>query len=155
MVDTKEIIDLLNKALELEHMARVQYLSHAEIVDGLNAEPIISRLREIADDEKDHQEKFRTMIGSYLDGVPSMKISQTKKAETIPEILKINLKDEKAAIGYYKSVLEKIKANKESLPYSFLQLEHAMRHVIMDEEEHIAELRVLLEMSIADVEEKL
>jgi bacterioferritin (cytochrome b1) len=151
----KEIIDLLNKALELEHAARIQYLSHAELVDGLNAEQITARLKEIAEDEKEHQEKFRTMIGNYLDGVPSMGITETKKAGTIQEILKTNLKDEKTAIDYYKKVIEKIRENKESLPYSFLQLEHAMRHVIMDEQEHIAELRTLLAMSIGDVEEKI
>lgn len=67
----KEIVGFLNKALELEHAARIQYLSHAELVNGLNAEPIIARLKEIADDEKKHQDKFRTLIGDYLDGTPS------------------------------------------------------------------------------------
>lgn len=32
---TKEgIIKMLNQALELEHAARIQYLAHAEILDG-------------------------------------------------------------------------------------------------------------------------
>ncbi|MEM3575320.1 MAG: ferritin-like domain-containing protein, partial [Candidatus Bathyarchaeia archaeon] len=66
----EKILELLNHALELEHAAFVQYLSHAEIVDGINAEPIIGRLKEIADDERKHQEKFRTLIG-LLGGVPS------------------------------------------------------------------------------------
>jgi bacterioferritin (cytochrome b1) len=156
MSDIKtEIIGLLNKALELEHTARIQYLSHAELVDGLNSEDIVARLKEIAEDEAKHQEKFRTMIGNYLDGVPSAGINPAKKAESIHDILSTNLKDEKTAIDFYKKVAKKITENKESLPYSFLQLEHSLRHVIMDEEEHISELRMLLSMTIKDVEEKV
>lgn len=149
---TNEIIELLNRAIQLEHSARIQYLSHAQIVDGLESEQIISRLMEIADDEKGHEDKFRAMVGNYLGGVPSMGISETKSAKTIKEILITNLNDEKAATDYYKEVLEKIRQNQQTLPYSFLQLEHAMRHVIMDELEHIAELRRLLAMPMEAVE---
>lgn len=135
---------LLNQALELEHQAYVQYLSHAELVDGLNSEPIISRLQEIAKDEAEHQKKFRTLIGDYLGGVPSMGIAKTSPANTIKEILEVNLKGEKEAVDFYKKILEKINKVKENLPYEFLTLEHEIRHIIIDEQEHIAELKKLL-----------
>lgn len=135
---------LLNQALELEHQAYVQYLSHAELVDGLNSEPIISRLQEIAKDEAEHQKKFRTLIGDYLGGVPSMGIAKTSPANTIKEILEVNLKGEKEAVDFYKKILEKINKVKENLPYEFLSLEHEIRHIIIDEQEHIAELKKLL-----------
>lgn len=140
----EEITRLLNEALELEHAARIQYLSHAEIVDGLNAEPIIARLREIAKDEEEHEKKFRTLIGDFLGGVPSMGIAKTTPANTIKEILEVNLKAEKEAVDTYKKILEKINTSKNELPYEFLTLEHEVRHVIMDEQEHIAELKILL-----------
>lgn len=135
---------LLNQALELEHQAYVQYLSHAELVDGLNSEPIISRLQEIAKDEAEHQKKFRTLIGDYLGGVPSMGIAKTSPANTIKEILEVNLKGEKEAVDFYKKILEEINKVKENLPYEFLTLEHEIRHIIIDEQEHIAELKKLL-----------
>ncbi|MBD3271282.1 MAG: hypothetical protein GF384_01940, partial [Elusimicrobia bacterium] len=53
----KELIDMLNKALELEHAARIQYLSHAEQITGQYGEGIVARLKEIAADEKEHEEK--------------------------------------------------------------------------------------------------
>ncbi len=140
----KEIIDLLNQGLELEQAAYVQYLSHAELVDGLNAEPIIARLKEIAEDEKEHQVKFRTLIGDYLGGTPSKKIAETFEAETIEEILKVNLKGEREAVDFYLQILEKIREEKENLPYEFWTLEHEVRHIIIDEQEHIAELKILL-----------
>ena len=103
----EEIIGLLNKALELEHSAHIQYLSHAEIVEGENAEPIIARLKEIAGDELKHQEKFRTLIGA-LGGVPSMNVAPTAQAKTITEILEQNLKDEKMAVDVYRKIMEKL-----------------------------------------------
>jgi bacterioferritin (cytochrome b1) len=90
----EELVKMLNQALELEHGAMIQYLSHAELVDGLNAEPIIARLKEIADDERKHAEQFRELIGGYLGGVPSMGIAETHPAKTLEQILKANLADE-------------------------------------------------------------
>jgi bacterioferritin (cytochrome b1) len=150
----KEIIQLLNKALEMEHQANVQYLSHAELVDGLDSEPIIERLKEIASDEAKHAAKYRELIGDYLDGTPSMGIAKTTEATDIKEILKANLRGEMEAVEYYGTILKKIGENKASLPYTFLRLEHDVRHILMEEEEHISELRKLLSMKITDVESK-
>ncbi|MEM3726379.1 MAG: ferritin-like domain-containing protein [Candidatus Bathyarchaeia archaeon] len=139
----KELIQMLNKALELEHAARIQYLAHAELVKGINAEPIIARLKEIAEDEKKHEEMFRELIGSYLGGVPSMGMAETHSAKTINEILDVNIKDEKHAVDVYSGILEKVREMKDDLKYEYFQLEHKLRHVIMDEQEHIAELSLL------------
>lgn len=54
----KELIGMLNHALELEYSARIQYLAHAEAIKGLGAEPIIERLKEIAGDEFKHEEQI-------------------------------------------------------------------------------------------------
>ena len=42
----EQIINELNKALEVEYSAIIMYLHHAEFVTGLNAEPIIERLKD-------------------------------------------------------------------------------------------------------------
>ena len=140
----EKIIELLNNALELEHSAFVQYLSHAEVVDGINAEPIIARLKEIAGDEKSHQEKFRTMIG-ILGGTPSMKIAPTHPAKTVKEILEQNLKDEKEAVDTYRKILEELRKEKQGY-YDYL-LDHEIRHILMEEQEHITEIELLLGIS--------
>lgn len=140
----EELLNMLNEALALEHAARIQYLTHAEIVDGLNAEPIIARLKEIAEDEKKHEEMFREIIGNYLGGTPSMKMAETHSAATINEILTVNLKDEMHAVDVYMGILKKVNEMKEELKYEIFQIEHKIRHIIMDEQEHIAELKLLL-----------
>lgn len=140
----EELVGLLNQALELEHAARIQYLAHAELVEGLNAEPIIARLKEIAEDEKKHEEVLRELIGDYLEGVPSMGMAGTHPARTIEEILEVNLRDERQAVDVYTGILERIKEMKGELKYEFFQLEHQIRHILMDEQEHIVELKLLL-----------
>lgn len=140
----QELAAMLNKALELEHMAQVQYLAHAELVKGPGAEEIIDRLKELAGDEKGHAEKFRNLLGAYLDAEPSMKIAPTHRAESRKDILKVNLANEREAIDFYKKIYRAVMDGKEKLPYEAETLEHDIRHVIIDEEEHVAELRLLL-----------
>jgi len=142
----EELVKMLNQALELEHAARIQYLAHAEQVDGLDAEPIIARLKELADDEKKHEEMFREMIGSYLGGVPSMNKAESRGAKTTQEVLKVNLNDERHAVDVYTGIMEKMRKMQDELKYEYLQLEHSLRHIIMDEQEHISELKMLLGM---------
>jgi len=63
--------------LPINPKGRVPHLSHAQIVDGLDSEPIIERLKETVGDETKHAKLFRHLIGSYLGGVPSMSIAET------------------------------------------------------------------------------
>lgn len=140
----KDLVKLLNKALELEHSARIQYLAHSEQISGLNAEKLVERLTEIAGDEEKHEQTFRNLISDYLLGEVSMGIAQTHRAKDIRAILQINLKNEKEAIDFYKQIYNKVVENKKSLPYEFETLEHNVRHIIIDEQEHVAELNLLL-----------
>ena len=140
----KELINMLNHALELEHAARIQYLAHAELITGPGAEKIIARLKEIASDEQKHEEMFREVIGGYLGGEPVMTLAETFKAKETKKILQVNLKGEKDAIDFYKQIYHKIIENKDKLQYQFETLEHTVRHVIIDEQEHVVELSLLL-----------
>lgn len=143
MGNRDELAMLLNKALELEHAARIQYLAHAELVDGLGCEPIIARLREIAGDEQKHEGIFRTCL-AMLDAEPSMKMALTHQAKETTEILKTNLKDERDAIDFYRGIYEKLKECRAELVYEYEYIEHELRHIISEEEEHAFELRTLL-----------
>ncbi len=140
----KELEKMLNQALELEHAARIQYLAHAELIKGLNAEKIIERLREIASDEEKHEGKFRNLIGNYLDGEPAMGLAQTHKAGETIKIIEVNLKNEKEAIDFYKQIYKKVIEGQTDLTYVFETFEHEIRHIIIEEQEHVAELSLLL-----------
>ncbi|MBF0484387.1 MAG: ferritin-like domain-containing protein [Candidatus Omnitrophica bacterium] len=139
-----ELSVMLNQALELEHAARIQYLAHAELIKGIDAEPIIARLKEIASDEAKHEDMFRNLIGNYLDGEPSMGIAKTHKTQERMEILTVNLTGEEEAIDFYKTIYKKVIEHKEQLPYVYETLEHEIRHVIIEEQQHVVELSLLL-----------
>ncbi len=139
-----ELVVMLNQALEKEHAARIQYLTHAEKINGRGAEKLIERLQELAADEQKHEEMFRNLIGSYLGGEPSMGLDETHRANETVEILEVNLKGEKEAIDFYKQIYQKVIENKKELPYIFETLEHEIRHIIIDEQEHVVELSLLL-----------
>ena len=139
-----ELLKMLNQALELEHAARIQYLAHAELINGLGAEKLVERIKEIASDEEKHEGVFRNLIGSYLGGEPTMGLAETHKAKETTKILEVNLKGEKDAIDFYKQIYKKVVENKDALQYEFETLEHEIRHVIIDEQEHVTELSLLL-----------
>lgn len=140
----EELATMMNRGLELEHMARIQYLTHAELVSGLYADPIRARLVEIAGDEKDHEDKFRTLIADYLDGEPSMRMAEPHRATEVMDILEVNRRTEKEGLDLYRQIYRTIIDKKAELPYEFETIEHEMRHIILDEQEHITELKRLI-----------
>lgn len=140
-----DLVKMMNQALKLEHAARIQYLSHAENINGLYAEPVIERLKEIASDEQKHEEMFRTMISDYLQGEVTMDLAPTHPAKGIDKILTVNLTDEKNAIDFYKKIYKKVTDHRAELQYEFETLEHELRHIIIDEQEHVVELTRLME----------
>lgn len=140
----QELAGLLNDALKLEHAARIQYLAHAEAVKGIHSEKVIERLTEIAADEAKHEAKFRKLIGDYLGGEPAMGLAPTHEARELEDIFKVNLKGEKEAIDLYKAIYKKVQENRTRLPYEFETLEHEIRHIILDEQEHVVEIARLM-----------
>ena len=140
---TKEkILQMLNHALELEYAAYAQYIRHAKLVSGANSAKIIERLDEIAGDEKKHQEKFQNLI-LILGGIPTTKSAPIHSAKSISEILETNRKDEKVAVDTYRKILDALRKEKGQGYYDHL-LEHEVRHILMEEQEHITELELLL-----------
>ena len=139
----EEVIKELNKALEIEHSAIIMYLHHAEFVKGLNAEPIIARLKEIASDEEKHRDILRERI-VVLGGVPSTKLSdiKIKHSDDIKEMLKDELKEEKEAVLLYREILSMVKDMEDNET-----LHHEIYHLITGEQEHVEELQRLLKIS--------
>ncbi|MEM3463102.1 MAG: hypothetical protein QXJ15_05500, partial [Candidatus Bathyarchaeia archaeon] len=68
---------------------------------------------------------------------------ETHPAKSLDEILRVNLKDEKVAVDTYRKILEELSKDRGRGYYDFL-LEHEVRHILMEEQEHITELELLL-----------
>ena len=138
------LVSMMNTALENEHAAYVQYLSHAKLVKGITAKPIINRLKGIAGDHRRHQKKLRHLLGDYLGAVPSMKMGKTYEADSINKILTTNLKFEKDTIDNYMKILSELNTEKNNLPYEFLKINFALERIVRRDQSHVSQLSKLL-----------
>jgi len=138
------LVTMMNAALENEHAAYVQYLSHAKRVKGITAKPIINRLKGIAADHRRHQKKLRHLLGDYLGAVPSMKLGKTYEADSMDKILTTNLKFEKDTIDNFMKILAELNKEKGNLPYEFLKINFALERIVRRDQSHVSQLSKLL-----------
>lgn len=140
----KYVIEL-NKSLAMEHSASIQYGSHAEQISGPMSEPLIARIKDTQHDEEKHADKLRHLIGDYLYGIPTQAVSAGKSAsDNIKDILSVNIATEQEAIIQYEKILGMLAQDKDALKAVYYVLEHEIRHILMEESEHIAELERLI-----------
>lgn len=139
MESKEKLLKMLNDALAQEHACQIRYLTHAAVITGPYAEAVANRLKEIAEDEKNHAIELRDRI-TALGGTPTMEIAKDDliPAKTLKEILQVNLKEEEKAIKHYRSLLHAVAQEGEILY-------EAIEDIIKDEQEHKEELERLKE----------
>lgn len=147
MIDKKlavKYVGLLNKALSMEYAAAIQYGIHTEQISGPNAEPLMARLKDDQHDEEKHADILRNLIGDFLLAVPGSTVAEIKDAKTdISDILNVNILTENEAIDTYLDILDQLADDKDKLKPIYAKLEHDIRHILMEEQEHVAELERL------------
>jgi len=118
---------------------------------GLEAPVIAARLEEITGDEWNHANAFRDLVSDYLDVTPpssGLFDFAPSDARTVRKILEDNLRREHEGVDLYKQILAEIRGqlrhSPSVLPFGLEVLEHELRHIIIDEQEHIVELTRLL-----------
>ena len=139
MESKANLVKRLNDALAQEHACQIRYLTHAAAVTGPWADAVAARLKEIAEDEKQHAIKLRDRI-TALGGVPTMDVARDDliPAKKLKEIIDINLKEEMKAIELYRELLRAVGTEGELL-YETIE------EILQDEQEHQEELERLRE----------
>jgi bacterioferritin len=139
-MDREKMINAMNQALAQEHSCYIRYKTHAAVITGPYAEPVASRLKEIAGDESEHAEKLRDRIIA-LGGTPTMETAKEEliAATTLKQIVAVNLKEEAKAIDLYKSIIRVLDRVEDVLLYEVIE------DIIEDEQEHREELSRLQE----------
>ena len=138
-MEKDKVLKLLNDALAQEHACQIRYRTHAALVTGPYSEAIESRLKEIAEDEKEHADMLRDRITSR-GGVPTIDVAREDliPASTFKQILEININEEKRAIALYRGILNLIESE-EAILYQTIQ------RIIKDEQGHLEELERFVE----------
>lgn len=134
----KVAIDALNRIMELELAGVVRYTHYSLMVFGYNRIPIVSWLKDNAEEGLAHAHKAGELV-TLLGGHPSLKIGALLETEKhdVGDILRESLEHEKAALAAYYDLL------KISEGHSVLLEEYA-REMIVLEEMHLDEVNKML-----------
>ena len=137
--DTKKIIKLLNKIMELELAGVVRYTHYSLMIFGYNRIPIVSWMKSNAQEGLTHAHRAGEMV-TLLGGHPSLKIGSLLETEKhdIGDILRESLEHEQAALDAYYDLM------KLAGEGDFVLLEEYAREMIVEEELHLDEVNKML-----------
>jgi bacterioferritin len=145
-------INTLNHIMELELAGVVRYTHYSLMVYGYNRIPIVSWLKDNADESLSHAHRAGEMV-TLLGGHPSLKIGsllETHKHD-IDAILRESLEHESLSLTAYCDLLKVVEKSKESSGVvsdsKFVLLEEYARDLIVQEELHQDEVKKMLRRS--------
>jgi bacterioferritin len=136
-ITTDKLVDLLNKDLELEYSAAIQYINHAAVMSGAAYGDIIKEIKIHANEEIAHAVILADQI-DYLGGSPSVKVGKIFTAKGNDEMLKQDLAGEEDAIKRYKIRVEQAEQLKE------FALAQQLRTILAMEQEHAMDIKQAL-----------
>ena len=129
----KKLLSELNKDLEWEYSAAIQYTQHAATINGAQYDSIQKELLLHAQQEMQHAVMLSEQI-NFLGGVPTIDVEKRKISEDSVEMLKQDLWGEDNAITRYK---ERIGQAEELKEYG---LRRVIEDILLQEEEHKRDL---------------
>ena len=137
-MNTKAVVDLLNKIMEMELAGVVRYTHYSLMVYGYNRIPIVSWLRGEAQTSMQHATEAGEMV-TQLGAHPSLGIGPLLETHEhdIGAILRESMEHEQASLTLYKQLLAG--AAGESV-----MLEEYARKMIAAEERHLGEVDKML-----------
>jgi len=136
-VTLEKLVELLNKDLELEYSAAIQYINHAAVMTGAAYGDIIKEIKIHANEEIQHAMILADQI-DYLRGSPSINVGKIQTSTKNDEMLQQDLDGEEDAIKRYKARVEQAEQLKE------FALAQQLRTILAMEQEHAMDLRQAL-----------
>jgi bacterioferritin len=137
-ITIQKLLEVLNKDLELEYAAAIQYIQHASVITGAQYDSIIKELVTHSTEEMNHALMLSEQINS-LGGTPTVNVEERKTSKKSLEMLKQDLEGEEVAIRRYK---ERITQAEELHEYG---LRRILEDILIQEEEHRRDLLTVVE----------
>jgi len=129
-----EFIKKLNKALEWEYAAAIQYLQHAAVIKGAEYTAIGKELLIHSKEEMNHGVLVAEIIAD-LGGTPTANPEKREVSDNSKTMLEQDLAGEEIAITLYKELIEMVQDLKE---YGY---KTTLEGILVEEEEHRRDLR--------------
>jgi bacterioferritin len=125
----KKLLQELNKDLEWEYSAAIQYLQHAATINGAAYDSIKKELLLHSTEEMGHAVLLSDQI-DFLGGVPTVDVEKREISEDAVEMLRQDLAGEDNAIKRYKERIGQAEALQE------YGLRRVLEDILIMEEEH-------------------
>lgn len=133
-ITIEKLVDLLNKDLELEYSAAIQYINHAAVMTDAAYGYIIKELKIHANEEIQHAMILANQI-DFLGSSPSVNVGKIMTSEDNNKMLQQDLDGEEDAIRRYKITIEQAEELKE------FALAQQLRTILATEQEHAMDSR--------------
>ncbi len=130
----KKLIADLNKDLEWEYAAAIQYVQHAAAISGAQFESIQKELIVHSNEEMQHAIMVAEQI-DFLGGVPTVDVEKREIAKEAVAMLKQDLWGEDNAIKRYKERIAEAESMQE------YGLRRVLEDILIQEEEHKRDLQ--------------
>lgn len=137
-LDVDRTVQILNRIMEYELAGVVRYTHYSLMVTGPYRQPIVTFLKEQAQESLMHAEQAGELI-TGLEGHPSLEIATIEESHKhdLRAILEESLGHEQTALDLYKELLDIVKD-------ASIYLEEYTRGQIGAEEQHVIELKKML-----------
>ena len=136
-ITKKKLLAELNKDLEREYAAAVQYVQHASAITGAQYESIQKELIIHSQEEMMHAVMLSDQI-NFLGGVPTVDVEKRETDSDSLAMLKQDLRGEDNAITRYKERIAQAEALKE------YGLRRVLEDILIQEEEHKRDLLTVI-----------
>ncbi|MEN3045789.1 MAG: ferritin-like domain-containing protein [Candidatus Hydrothermales bacterium] len=135
---SKELLDLLNRAIAAELQVSIQYMWQHVLWSGPKHFAVKDEFKKIAISEMKHAEKIAERL-YYLGGIPTTEPLPINVGKDLREMLEQDIKDEEMAIELYKKIIKKAEEEND-VTTAFI-----FREILEEEEEHHDTFTSLLE----------
>lgn len=135
---SKELLDLLNKAIAREIQVAIQYMWQHVQWRGVKGFAVKDELKSIAVAEMKHAEAIAERL-YYLGDIPTTKPEPIFVGKTLKEMIKRDVKDEEGAIKLYNQIIELARKEEDEVTHRLF------RQILADEEDHHDTFTTLLE----------
>jgi len=126
---SKELLNLLNKAIARELQVSIQYMWQHVLWRGAKGFAVQEELKKIAVTEMKHAEAIAERL-AYLGGEPTTKPEPIFVGKSLKEMIEQDRKDEEGAIELYKKIIQKAREEGDETT------RRLFGSILVDEEEH-------------------
>lgn len=137
-ISREKLLEELNKDLEWEYAAAVQYVQHASVITGAQYESILKELIIHSEEEMQHAVMLSEQI-AFLGGVPTIDVEAREISGNSLEMLKQDLAGEENAIQRYRERITQAESLRE------YGLRRVLEDILIQEEEHKRDLLTVVE----------